>query len=249
MRMYVWAFGTQGDFLFGVPGEAFERLNGIYDASLAELQQDRHFANRQEFLRELIQSNEDLSFASGQPPAKPGEVLSPRWRHYRDDWRDHAVLSTPLEAPGEAVLGNLYMKIVPVWPPDRSSHAFEGLAAGGGAAMIFSGLFLWFLLPSWVYVDASERGVRRAALWSFLVFISGFVGLVVYLIARPEHPAVLECPGCGREINGNAFCPYCGRDVSTVFCTACRYPLKPDWTYCPSCRAEIKPAAEAAGPA
>jgi hypothetical protein len=114
--------------------------------------------------------------------------------------------------------------------------------------MILTGIFLWFLLPSWVYVDARERGVRRAGLWSFLVLISFVLGLVVYLIARPEHSTVLECPGCGREINGGAFCPYCGRDVSTVVCATCRYPLKPDWAYCPSCRTEIKPAAEVPAP-
>ena len=32
--------------------------------------------------------------------------------------------------------------------------------------------FLWVLLPTWVYVDARERGVRRAPLFAFLTVIS-----------------------------------------------------------------------------
>jgi predicted amidophosphoribosyltransferase len=43
-------------------------------------------------------------------------------------------------------------------------------------------------------------------------------------------------------VNGGAFCPHCGRDLSASFCATCRYPLKPDWAYCPSCRTEIKEA-------
>ncbi len=98
------------------------------------------------------------------------------------------------------------------------------------------------LLPTWVYVDARERGVRRAPLFAFLTVISSLVGLVVYLIARPGgRRARLACPGCAREVNGGAFCPHCGRDLSASFCPACRYPLKPDWAFCPACRTEIKP--------
>ena len=64
---------------------------------------------------------------------------------------------------------------------------------------------------------------------------------MVYLIARPEDLKRLTCPGCAREVNGGAFCPHCGRDLSSAFCSACRYPLKPDWAFCPACRNEIKP--------
>jgi RNA polymerase subunit RPABC4/transcription elongation factor Spt4 len=104
-------------------------------------------------------------------------------------------------------------------------------------------VFLWILLPTWVYVDGTERGVRRARLFAFLTVISSLIGLVVYLISRPEEGKALVCPGCSREVNGGAFCPHCGRDLSASFCATCRYPLKPDWAFCPSCRTEIKGAA------
>jgi hypothetical protein len=253
MRMFVWAMGAKGDFLFGVPAEGFARLNAAYDRNLALIQRDGRFANRQEFLRELIQSNDKLDFS---PPvqvtaeqgaeAEPGEEAE--WRTYRDDDPEHYVFSAPLKGQGGEVLGSLYLKVVT--PPrerrERPGEEPEIAATGGAVVMSLAGIFLWFLLPTWVYVDARERGVRRAMLWSVLVLISFLIGWLVYLIARPEQAAVLKCPSCDREVNSGGFCPYCGRDLSTAYCAACRYPLKPDWTFCPSCRAEIKPQAPAA---
>jgi predicted amidophosphoribosyltransferase len=89
-------------------------------------------------------------------------------------------------------------------------------------------------------VDGTERGVRRARLFAFLTVLSSLIGLVVYLIARPEGGKALVCPGCAREVNGGAYCPHCGRDLSSAFCATCRYPLKPEWAFCPSCRTETK---------
>jgi hypothetical protein len=124
----------------------------------------------------------------------------------------------------------------------RPDERFEGAAAAAGGVIGLSLFFLWVLLPTWVYVDARERGTRRAPLFAFLTVLSSLVGLVVYLIARPEEARTLTCPACGREVNGGAFCPHCGKDLSSSICAACRYPLKTDWAFCPSCRAEIKPA-------
>jgi hypothetical protein len=123
-------------------------------------------------------------------------------------------------------------------PDGQPLEAVFRVCAGLMAASIAA---LWVLLPTWVYVDARERGVRRAPLFAFLTVISSLVGLVVYLIARPEELKRLTCPGCAREVNGGAFCPHCGRDLSSAICSACRYPLKPDWAFCPACRNEIKP--------
>ena len=86
--------------------------------------------------------------------------------------------------------------------------------------------FLWVLLPTWVYVDARERGVRRAPLFAFLTVLSSLVGLVVYLISRPEDARTLACPGCAREVNGGAFCPHCGRDLSSSFCADVPLPAQ-----------------------
>jgi hypothetical protein len=161
------------------------------------------------------------------------------------------VLSTPLQAPDGPALGNLYLKMEDTswWGEPRGESPAEVVQVVSFVIAGLSGLLLWFLVPTWVYVDARDRGVRRALLWAFLVLISFFIGLVVYLIARPEERS-LQCPSCEREINGGAYCPHCGHDLSAAFCAACRYPLKPDWAFCPSCRTEVRtPVSEGTTPA
>jgi len=243
-RRFVWATGAQGDFLFGVPREDFARLNTAWDNHESSIVGEGVFVDRQDFLRQLIQESEVMDLSDLTPdPDEPGETWSELRRYdHGDEWM---VFSAPLKDDTGAALGNLYLKMDSregdrePWR-DGFAEPLLGLSIGIAVA---AGVFLWFLLPTWVYVDARERGVRRALLWSFLVLISALVGLVVYLIARPEQTS-LRCPGCDREVNGGAYCPHCGHDLSAAFCPACRYPIKADWSFCPSCRTEVgRPAA------
>jgi hypothetical protein len=241
--------GAEGDFLFGVPRADFARLNAAWEAHEASIVAEGWFVDRQDFLRRLVQESDELDLADLAPD--PDDPTITPWsglrRHVDDD--NWMVFSTPLRAADGSALGNLYLKMEDVasrWEPWSESPA-EAVAAGAASVAGLAGMFLWFLLPTWVYVDARERGVRRAMLWWFLVLISAFLGLVVYLIARPEE-RVLKCPGCEREVNGGAYCPHCGHDLSTAFCPTCRYPLKPDWVFCPSCRTEVGGPGDAEAP-
>jgi hypothetical protein len=245
--MHVWAMATSGEFLFGVPREAFSRLNSIYDRDVTPRLKEGVFLDRQTFLRNLVDQVDEIDPKEFGPEA--ADRQSGVWSDWRLRRRDESsfVLSTPLKTAEGTALGSLYLKRArgerEYYRPD------ERLEFVAGAAGVLAGLsfvFLWILLPTWVYVDARERGARRAPLFAFLTAISSLVGLVVYLIARPEHGKTLACPGCGREVDGGAFCPHCGRDLSASFCPACRYPLKPEWAFCPSCRTEIKPPSETA---
>ncbi len=240
-RRYVWGIGGNGEFLFGVPSEPFARLNAIYDRN-PEIQRDGHFASRQEFLRDLILAHDEIGF---EPVRENG------WRRLRDHRDRASVFSTPVRAEGGDTLGTLYAKVEGA-VPDYGRSSREAWVHAAGTFAVLGGLaaaFLWFLLPTWVYVDGREHGIRRPMLWSFLVLISGLLGLVVYLIGRPEAPQVLRCPECRREVNGGAFCPHCGRDLAGTFCAACRYPLKSGWVFCPSCRAPLAPPTAAPGSA
>jgi hypothetical protein len=245
--MHVWATGTSGQFLLGVPREAFSRLNAIYDREITPRLKEGVFFDRQSFiLGHLDQDAEALlphDLASDEEQV--GEFLA-RLRHPGDRSQGAFVLSAPLKSPDGVALGNIYLKRGPREPEEyRPDGRLEVVAGGAGAVAALAFVFLWVLLPTWVYVDGRERGIRRAPLFAFLTVISSLVGLLVYLIARPEDGRILTCPGCGKELNGGAFCPHCGRDLQASFCSACRYPLKPDWVYCPACRTEIKPSSAA----
>jgi hypothetical protein len=250
--LYVWAMDTKGGFQFGVPQAAFSKVNAVYDSEVTPRLKEGVFLDRQTFLMNLVDDSDEIApelvAAEGKKERAEGRVVElvergSRWRSNNWQPENSFVLSTPLRKQDGSALGSLYLKRTPVRESTwyRRDPLLEAMLGGSAGFMGASAAFLWVLLPTWVYVDARERGVRRAALFAFLTVISSLVGLVVYLIARPEDARRLTCPGCAREVNGGAYCPHCGRDLSSAYCATCRYPLKPEWAFCPACRTEIKP--------
>ena len=75
-------------------------------------------------------------------------------------------------------------------------------SAGGLAVLSF--VFLWILLPTWVYVDGTERGVRRARLFAFLTVISSLdrPRRLPHLAARGREGARLPRLRAGGERRG-----------------------------------------------
>ena len=240
--MRVWAMGPNGEFLFGVPKEAFNRLNAVYDREITPRLKEGVFLDRQSFFLGQLEEGGELVRPEDlvNDEDQSADIMG-RLRRYADHSNKAFVLSAPLKRADGVALGSVYLKReLPDREWYRADARFQAVAEGAGGVAVVAFTFLWILLPTWVYVDGTERGVRRARLFAFLTVISSLIGLVVYLISRPEDGKTLVCPGCGREVNGGAFCPHCGRDLSASFCATCRYPLKPDWAFCPSCRTEIK---------
>jgi hypothetical protein len=239
-RLYLWAMDTRGQFLFGVPEEAFARLNKAYDKYQAAIQEEGRFADRQEFIRRLVQDRAVYDWSRYVPNTPNGmaRVINPDWDWFRDEGR---VFSAPFESEGGEMLGNLYLKVVGLddhsWY-DRQAH--EGPMAVSAGVFVSSIVFLWFLLPTWVYLDARGRGMNSPALWSALTLVSLVFGLAAYLIVRPEDTAGAVCPKCGRTATGGTYCAYCGTPVASEFCQACGYPTRPEWLFCPNCQASLK---------
>lgn len=83
-------------------------------------------------------------------------------------------------------------------------------------------LIIAILLCVWVYRDAQSRG-ENAALWLLIVLITGIIGLIIWLIIRPEkkkkrksqtEERVTYCSNCGTEIDpGTKFCSECGEEL------------------------------------
>lgn len=251
--LYVWASSNAGEFQFGVPSDAFARLNVAYDQNRDTIAKDNHFANRDQFLRTLLHHSQRIE------PAEAGNSDDERdrdhrretswWRFYdeNEDWNfrhDRVIfLSTPIQDASAATVGNLNLKLVNLKDPtsgSRDDEIPERIMIGGVIAMFASVIWLWFLLPSWVYIDAQQRHVPRPLLWSLLTLIGSVFALLVYLVSRPTDTGEFRCPQCGKTLNGSkAGCPYCGADLSAVFCPRCQYPLKPGWSFCPSCRGAL----------
>jgi TctA family transporter len=72
--------------------------------------------------------------------------------------------------------------------PGDFGYALLALLVFGGIFILIIGLIaVWILLAVWVYRDAKKRGME-ATLWLLVVLLTGFIGLIVYLIVRREHP-------------------------------------------------------------
>jgi hypothetical protein len=253
--LYVWAASNKGEFQFGVPSDAFARLNTAYDQNLPVITKDNHFANRDQFLRTLLHHSRRIDAADTRDTEEaPGPRKRDRemswWRFYdeNDDWdvaRDRTIyLSSPIQDASGATVGNLNLKLVDVKGPAPESGGGDPSSTdvmfGAVAVAVASLVWLWFLLPSWVYIDAQQRNLPRPLLWSLLTLIGSVFALMVYLVSRPTDTGEFRCPRCGKMLNGSkAGCPYCGADLSAVFCPQCQYPLKPEWAFCPSCRSAL----------
>ena len=92
-------------------------------------------------------------------------------------------------------------------------------AASAAGCGICGSFFLFFFLAIvalniailvWVARDAKARGLDNGVLWMLLVLFTGVVGLIVYLLARPQGNLIV-CPNCGnKRLQAAVKCPSCG---------------------------------------
>lgn len=92
--------------------------------------------------------------------------------------------------------------------------------AGLGIFFCFIPLAIFIIgiaIAVWVYRDAERRG-ESGALWLIINILAPIIGLIIWLIVRPDagekkrkEPGGRYCPECGRGIPPDAqVCPYCG---------------------------------------
>lgn len=96
----------------------------------------------------------------------------------------------------------------------------DGSAAASAAGCgICGSFFIFFFLAIvalniailvWVARDAKARGMDNAVLWMLLVVFTGIIGLIVYILVRPQGDLV-QCPNCGnKRLPTSVKCPHCG---------------------------------------
>jgi hypothetical protein len=71
-------------------------------------------------------------------------------------------------------------------------------------------LAIGIALLVWVARDAKARGMDSAVLWMLLVFCTNLIGLIIYLLSRPQG-ILVPCPNCGnKRLQASVKCPHCG---------------------------------------
>jgi hypothetical protein len=269
-KLYLWMSSPEGKFIFGVPYPVFDRLNKSYDKHMEVIEADGYYVDRNDFLLKLVHRHEEIKFSQFEARVLPRDredpnlslvrnLLevnppgSPQWRFYKEssDFQDYREplrieLSAPVVDNDRQMIGTLFLKIddytTPTQRSDLKGKNFLNTILFPACTGFFatSLVFLWFLLPSWVYIDARQRDVKNALRWAMLTVVSVGVAWLIYLMVRPSTLQSFHCPQCEKELNGTkAFCPYCGFDLSHVFCPQCQYPVKSEWQFCPSCRTDL----------
>ena len=261
IKLYLWMNKADGAFEFGVPSVSFSRLNIAYDKFEDIIKSGGRFLNRNEFILKEIQNSDKIDFSKFGKSDTPFYYRSGAYGAYslrldgeiNNRYRNYSpynfVLSAPVMNESGAVIGELFLKLDDSVNSNLYSNRYSAenndiysvMIPIFGILTFFSGLFLWFLLPTWVYVDAQQRDVKSPGLWAFLSVISLFFGMTIYLLTRPSTLKSFHCPQCENELNGTkAFCPHCSFDLSGTFCPQCQYPIKPNWQFCPNCRAGLE---------
>ncbi len=252
VKRFVWMSDPEGQFIFGAPVDVFTKLNSIYD----QFVENSYYKNRDEFLLKYVNEHEEINLADFEASILGREERGSfdRWRYERPA---NLVLTSPVTNSEDQVVGKIFLKVddsvnselyLKKWRVWESS-AVHGFGIFFTVLAVISGLFLWFLLPTWVYIDAGQRDLSNPGAWAFITLISLIFGLAIYLITRPATLRSFNCPKCENELNGGgAFCPHCGFDISSTLCPQCQYPIKQDWSFCPSCRAGIETSNRSALP-
>ncbi len=61
----------------------------------------------------------------------------------------------------------------------------------------------------WVARDAKIRGMDNPVIWMLLVFFTGFIGLIIYLLARTQGYIII-CENCNnKKLEILSKCPHC----------------------------------------
>jgi hypothetical protein len=103
--------------------------------------------------------------------------------------------------------------------PAASFAQYPGDPARGCAGCGCCGTFIFipivFLALSiallvWVARDAKARGMDNAVLWMLVVFFLNLLGLLIYVLSRPQG-FLVPCPNCGNQrLQASVRCPHCG---------------------------------------
>jgi hypothetical protein len=106
-------------------------------------------------------------------------------------------------------------------PVETGFEEFSRKAKDFGAAGLLCTLVIVYLvtlilLLAWVARDARARGVDGGAVWVLIVLCTYFLGLIVYMAARP-HGKLVACQRCGnKRLMAALACPHCGQPSAPV---------------------------------
>lgn len=101
--------------------------------------------------------------------------------------------------------------MVVIFQTGSGEDSAAGLACCGTFFFLIAAVVIINIaLLVWVARDAKSRGMDGAAIWMLLVFFTGILGLIIYLLSRPNG-VLVRCVHCGnKRLAAARACPHCG---------------------------------------
>lgn len=254
-KKYIWMTDVNDNFLFGLPNGDFTSLNNLYSKYSEVIKNDGYYKSRNDFIGKLVDIQNNLDFSVFERKISREYNYGENARFYMpmresDYYKPFSMLlAEPVYNDAGKYIGVLHMKINDKANQKKYSRSWYDIVGYDDYKIIevillilaVTLLYLWFLIPTWIYADASLRNVKKPLIWSMLGLVTFVFGLIIYVIIRPSTERKNYCPKCTGELNGaSVFCPHCGIDLSASYCRSCGYPLKEGWHYCPECRAQVR---------
>lgn len=101
-------------------------------------------------------------------------------------------------------------------PVARDTGIACGFAGLTCLLVTVGGVAITILVMVWVYKDARARGDQNAAIWLVLIFFLSWIGLIIYVVARPKGN-LTPCPNCRNgRLETLSKCPICGADTGAA---------------------------------
>ena len=101
-------------------------------------------------------------------------------------------------------------------PAIRDAGVACGFAGLTCVLVTVGGLAITIFVMVWVYKDARARGDQNAAIWLVLIFFLSWIGLIIYVVARPKGN-LTPCPNCrNSRLETLSKCPICGADTGAA---------------------------------
>lgn len=67
------------------------------------------------------------------------------------------------------------------------------------------------IILAWIAGEIRARGMSSPAGWLILIFFTGILGLIIFILSRPKG-TLERCPHCGnKRLKAMVKCPYCGK--------------------------------------
>jgi uncharacterized membrane protein YhaH (DUF805 family) len=115
-----------------------------------------------------------------------------------------------------AVLPILTVLTASAQRPPNAGDPVAGAAGCMACSFIFIVIPLALLVLNiailiWVARDAKNRGMDNSVMWMILVFFTGLLGLLIYILSRPTGN-IVKCGYCNNsKMEAIVRCPHCGR--------------------------------------